>query len=509
MGNFLTRMIAAAMPAKGGPSSSKASAGAGSMLPPQEPIKPPKPGGAVMPGYRRSIKPALGQISKKSFEVTNVDLVATYRTGASTVENVRNFSRFSPEMAASVAANNRVGIPEKYLAIAKNPDGSFNIDGTRLVMQLLRQMNTMPDYVDGFSKVGSLQSVSEALGKSMSQEGAMGLELVLDKNRLPFSFQPFPPGSVVFEEDDKGLKPKQKVGGDLIDLDLPTIFWVSIDPDLYDPYPQSPMEPAMQPVLASTTFLQDLRRICARHAYPRYEIILVEDKVKERIPQEVLQDPDKVAPYLNGLFDEAETAINDLGVDQALIHYDFFTVEILEVSGTDASKTFETVNQIHSGKLATALKTPPSVLGMGATSQNLASTETLMYMLQVNGLIRKKLNEIYSKALTLSVRLFGLDVTVEFEFDDIDLRPSSELEAYKSMKQSRILTQLSFGLISDEEACLRLTYQLPPPSFKPLSGTLFPVAPAAPPADNGNNTSTTGNMGKKDTPEAAKGGTKK
>lgn len=479
------------------------------MLPPQPDMKPPKGGGQAFPGYRRSIKPTAGTISRKAFEVTNVDLVREYRAGATTVENVRNFTRFSPEMAASVAANNRVGIPEKYTCIARNPDGTFNLDGTKLAMQWLRQLDTMPDYVDGFSKVGSLQSVCEALGKSMSQEGAMALELVLDKTRLPMSFQPVAVSTIEFEEDDKGLKPKQKVGGDYVDLDLPTFFWVQIDPDLYDAYPQSPMEPAMQPVLASQTFLQDLRRICARHVYPRYEIILDEEKVKKRIPHEVLAEPAKLPAYLDSLFDEAEAAINDLGIDQALCHYDFFTVEVLEVSGTDASKTFDTVNSIHGGKLATALKTPPSVLGMGATSQNLSNTETLMYMLQVNGMIRRKLNEILSKAMTLAVRLFGLDVTVHFEFDDIDLRPKSELEAYQSMRQSRILTQLSFGLISDEEACLLLTHQLPGPTFKPLSGTLFPVVPAQQVADNGNNTSTTGNMGKKDTPEAAKGSTKK
>jgi hypothetical protein len=506
MANILTRMLAAVASKAAGSAAPKQ--GAGSMLPPQPPIKAPKGGGAAYPGYRRSIKPSTGFLPKNAFDVTNVDLVANYRSGASTVENVRNFSRFSPEMALTVSSNNRVGIPEKYTCIARNPDGSFNLDGTKLAMQILRQMNTMPDYVDGFSKVGSLQSVCEALGKSMTQEGAMMVELVLDKTRLPLSFQPIAVSTIQFEDDDKGLKPSQKVGGDYIDLDLPTVFWVSVDPSLYDAYPQSPMEPAMQPVLAAQTFLTDLRRICARHAYPRYEIILNEEIIKKKTPPDVLADPDKLGAYYDELFGIAESAINNLGVEEAIAHFDFFTVEILEVNGTDASNTFNTVNTIHGGKLATALKTPPSVLGMGATSQNLSNTETLMYMLHVNGMIRRKLNELLSKAMTLAVRLFGLDVTVEFEFDDIDLRPQSELEAYKSMKQSRILTQLSFGLISDEEACLKLTGQLPPPGYKPLTGTMFPVVPAPQIQDNGNNTSTTGATGAANTPAAAKGSTK-
>lgn len=492
------------------PARAGASTGGASMLPPQEPIKPPKGGGTALPAWRRSATPTTGQIQKRNFDVTNVDLVSTYRTGATTVENVRNFVRFSPEMSSAMTSANRVGIPEKYIAIARNPDDTYSSEGTRLVMQWLRRMNTGADYFDGFSKVGSLRSVCEALGRTMTTEGAMVMELVLDKNRIPASFQPIGPSTIVFEEDGFGLKPFQKVGGDLIDLDLPTVFWASVDADLYDAYPQSPMEPAMQPVLAATTFLTDLRRVCARHVYPRYEIILDEEIVIKNMPPEALESPEAKADYLDGLFADAEAAINELPPDEAIVHYDFFSVKVLEVSGTDASETFKTVNQIHGGKMATALKTPPSVLGMGASSNGMASTETLMYMLHVDGMIRQKLQELLSKALTLVARLMGLDVTVEFEFDDIDLRAKSELEAYKSMKQSRILTQLSFGFITDEEACLRLTYQLPPAGFKPLMGTMFSVAPSGAGAedpDNGNNTSTTGTMGK--TPEAAKGSTKK
>ncbi len=499
MANFLTRMFAALAPSTGSKT-----------LPPLAPIKAPTGGGVALPSYRKTITPTPGSIiQKKVFDVTNVDLVNTYRNGATTVDNVRAFTRFSPEASASVAANNRVGIPNDYTTIARNPDGSFNLPGTQLAMQILRQMNSMADYEDGFSHVGSLRSVCEALGRGMQQEGAMCLELVLDKARLPWSFQPIAPSQVVFEVEDKGLKPAQKIGGELIDLDRPTFFWVSIDPDLYDAYPQSPMEAAIQPILSATTFLTDMRRLCSRHVYPRYEITLVEEKIKEHMPITVQQDPELLAGYLNSKIEEAQSAINDLGVEEALVHYDFFEVNYIGGDTGNTPDTFTTVNEITSGKVATALKTPPSVLGMGSTSQNLASTETLMFMMNADGLIRTKLMEILSKAMTLAVRLFGLDVTVEFRFADIDLRPVSELEAFRSMKQSRLLTQLSFGFITDEEYCLMTTGQLPPPGHKPLMGTLFPVVPALIPADNGNNTSTTGVKQQDNAPPAAaKGKTK-
>ncbi len=473
---------------------------ADTLLPPVAPPKPPKPDGASMPGYRQSVVASKAKIRKPNFDITNVDLTSTYRNGSTTAKVVGDLTRFSPELAASQAAHIRVGIPEGYIAIAKDPDGSFNRDATQLALQLLRQMNTMPDYVNGFSQVGSLRSVSEALARECYQGGAMGLELVLDKSRLPSKFMPVPTSQLEFYEDGKGVRPVQKIGGAEIDLDIATFFYVALDPSLLDVYPQSPLESAIQPVLASTTFLSDLRKVCGRHVYPRYDISLDEEKLRDRIPQETLNDPDKLAIYMNGVIAEVESAINDLGVEEALVHFDFFEVKFIEGGDGNTPDTFDTVREIYDGKIATASKTPPSVLGMGSKTNSIASTETLMFMMNCNGMIRLKLQELYSKALTLAVRLFGLDVTVEFIFDDIELRPSGELEAYKAMKFERITTQLSYGFITDDEACLRLTGQLTPKGYVPKSGTMFKDAPLQ---SGGNPDSQTSNMNQ--TPEAPKG----
>jgi hypothetical protein len=74
---------------------------------------------------------------------------------------------------------------------------------------------------------------------------------------------------------------------------------------------------------------------------------------------------------------------------------------------------------------------------------------------------------------TLAVRLMGMDVYVNFEYEPIDLRPDNELLAFKQTKQMMTLEQLSLGLITDEEASLILTGKLPPAGYKPLSGTMF------------------------------------
>lgn len=446
---------------------------AATALPSPAPVKPPRPGGASYPAYRTTVSATSAQINKPNVQIANVDLAATYRNGATTYDTVRSLSRVNPEMSASVATNNRVGIPEKFIAIARDPDGSFNVDATRTALQFLRQVNYMPDYINGFSQVGSLRSVSEALGKQMQQAGAMALELVLDKTRLPFAFAPVAVSQLIFFTDGKGLKPVQRVGGQDIDLDIPTFFYVALDPDLLDAYPQSPMEAAIQPVLASTQFLTDLRRICARSVYPRLDIIIDEEKLLKRIPVEVRGDTDKLIAYQNSILAEVEAVVNDLGVEEAMIHFDFFTVQYIGGQDGDVPDTFNTVQKTYNSKMATALKTAPTVLGQGDGTASGASADIQLFTMGANGMIRLKLNELYSKALTLALRLMGFDVTVEFLFDEIELRPASELMAYRQMEKEYWRGLLSDGMVTDEEVCLRLTGNLPPNGYTPRIGTYF------------------------------------
>lgn len=431
------------------------------------------------PAYVTSTATSTAAVTKNDANIANLDLTANYRFGASTAEVVRNLAKVNPDLAGAVSAHLRIGIPEKYTAYAYNPDGSFNVEATRLALSLLARWETSPDYSVGFSQTDSLRSVFEALGKEGILYGGMLVELVLDKQRLPSYLQPIHVPQIKWYNDDKGLRPVQVVGGQEVDLDFPTVMYVAIDPVLNDPYPQSPIESAVQPVLAGMQFLSDLRRVCARHVFPRYDVSLDEQKLKASIPLEIQADETKLASYINNVFSQVESMINDLGVEQALVHFDFVKVSYVDGGSSDVPDTFETVKSIHDAKIATGAKSMPAILGHGAGSQNIASTETMLALMTDNSLIRLKLMELMSRSLTMACRLFGQDVTVNFEFDTIDLRPDAELEAFKIMKSQRILNQLSLGMLTDEEACLKLTGKLPPAGYKPLSGTLFMNAPGA------------------------------
>jgi hypothetical protein len=429
----------------------------------------------TQPGYVPNTAYTISPLRKLDSQAAKTDIAAAARQAANTPAAIRALARLTPDLSAATNAFLRVGIPEKWKVRARNIDGSFNREATQLANTILRQFDFMPDYASGFSQVSSLRSVCEALGKEGLFEGAMALELVLDKNRMPYKLQPVPVSQVVFVEDknSQGIKAQQLVGGEYIDLDIPTFFYTSIDQDLLTAYGISPFESAVQSVLTAADFANDMRRICKRAVYPRYDVEIDEEKLRERLPPEILNDPEAQAAFMNGTIDSINSIINTMNPEDAIVHFDFFTVSVVDMKSTNSAESFDTVKNIFDEKVSTGAKVMPSILGHGSGSQNVASTETLVFMMSANGIIRIKLQELISKAITLGVRLFGQDVTVEFEFDAINLRPTLELESFNSMRQARILEQLSLGFLTDDEASIELTGEMTPTGFKPLSGTGF------------------------------------
>jgi hypothetical protein len=298
---------------------------------------------------------------------------------------------------------------------------------------------------------------------------------VPDKSRLPTALTLFSMKSVEFKDDDqsipKGVKPVQVIAGVDIDIDFPTVIIVQLDQSLLTPYSASFFESAIQPVLADAEFMQDLRRTLKRAIHPRFIATIIEERVKKMAPPEIYNEPEKLAEFYNGIIAEVEATVNGANPEDAFVGFDNVEYGFAQGGHTDVSSTLKAVQEVLNSKLATGAKTMPVVLGHTDAS-NASSTQSLLYLKNAD-MIRRKLNEFYSRALTVAVRLFGDDVYVEFKYASLDLRPDAELEAFKAMKQSRILEQLSLGMISDEEACIQLTGNLPREGYVPLAGTGF------------------------------------
>lgn len=449
--------------------------------------KRPSASAASLPSFITSAR-----TSKDSFLpgedllLANLD-ITTLRTQGTTSAVLRKLSKASPDLSAAIFSALRLALASNYLALARNLDGTLNPEGTMIVQQLCRRFDLLGNVDGGYNAYPSIRSAGESMGKELLMLGSCAVELLLSKARLPDAMQPISTEKIKFKYDGKRKVPYQVVGSDDLPLDFATFFYVALDQDLTIPGSDSPVQAAIQPILAQQIFMNDLRRVAQRAVHPRIKVKIIEEMWRKTLPYETLQDPEKLTAAATTLISTVKTQMDSLNPEDALIFFDCLTVEYLTAGSTTVSDEWKALSGIINGKISSGAKSAPVILGLESVgSSNIASTQTMLFVKTVESGIILKLNEIFSRMLTLAVRLYGIDAVVEFKFNSVDLRPESELEAFKSMRQSRILELLSIGLMSDAEASLELTGTLPLPGMPPLSGSFFKYAQASDAASTSN-----------------------
>lgn len=447
-----------------------------------KPVNPPKrtrPGLSALPSFFKSATmDANSVLPRADRRLASTDIARMPRSQG-TREILRELAHASPDLSASMFAFLRTAITRNYTAIARNLDGTINPEATNLTQQLLTRFDLLPDYAEGYAGSNSIRAISESWAKELFLYGAIAGELVLGKDRLPLRIQPLTATTIEFKPDKEGLKPVQKIGGEEIDLDIPTFFYVALDMELMEAYASSPVESAIKPTLFAEQFLADIQRVVRRAVHPRIHVVINNDSFLKNMPPEMQHDAQKAAEYYERTVTALEEQMNALEPEDALVYNDMLEISLDNNGNVSLSSEYKTLEDLSNAKMSTGAKTLPAILGHNTGSSNIASTETLLFMQYAEGAIQFKLNEMYSKILTLALRLFGLDVYVEFKYEAISLRPQSELESFKQAEQSRLLELLSLGLMSDEEVSIKLTGHLPPDGYTPLMGTMFRSAEAS------------------------------
>lgn len=449
------------------------------------------------------------RLSATDRQTANLDLLSL-RGGTTTKATIHDLAAVSPDLSASVWAYQRLVVTKGFTAVARNQDGTANPQATEALQQVLARMNFLTDYSQGFNNISGIHAVAESLCKELRLYGSCSQELVLDKARLPSRLQPISTTQLTFfEAKDGTIYPQQQVAGEYIDLDTPAFFYEAIDQDLLTAYSDSPMEAALAATLADAEFSQDVRRVIKRALHPRMDATIDSDKFRRSIPLSLQGDQEGLKTYQDNYLSSVEETVNGLEPDDCMVHLDEVKMSYMTTGNSALDREYQVLTDMINAKLATGTKAPPSVLGHGSGSANIASAEIQLFLKYCEGL-QNKINSIMSRAFTLAVRLMGFDVYVQFAFDDIDLRPKLEGAAFRAMDQSRTLELLSIGMLSDEEACLTLTGRLPPNGYKPLMGTFFKAGSSDPNAvaDTASAQSSTGALQQSltsDAPAAAKG----
>lgn len=361
--------------------------------------------------------------------------------------------------------------------VVKNLEGQIDPAATAQLPKLIRALTMTTDYTVGFNAKPGLATMVQEMRYMVMLRGAIANELVFDKAYRPDRLQQIDAGALQwFEKTPGNYKPAQKVDGKngLVSLDFPSIFvtWYRRDPTSI--YPQSDFVSIINTAAALTQVVNDLYRIMTITGFPRMEITVLEEVLANNMPVSIRDNPDPNVgrDWVNSRISEVASLFGSLRADQPFVHTDSVTTKILNDKNPGAALDISNVVEVLNARSQAALKTMATVIGRGQGAAGVASVEARIAAMNADQL-NVPVKEQLEKALTFLLNSYGTMGFVECTFAPAELRPALELEAQKTLRASRLLQDLSLGIITDEEYHMAMYGRLPPPGYTPLSGTNF------------------------------------
>lgn len=419
-----------------------------------------------------TFRPGQPLIAVPGFRNHTTDLFQT-RVADDSRTLLNELFRHDPDVSAAVFAFATISASSPLLMKAYNLNGEIDVNGIQLGQKILEKLFTTYDYTLGFSSKPSLKQFLDDLRYSTLLRGALGFELVLDKQYAPDKMRIVDMATIEWNEAKPGeYKPQQRpVSGDVIKLDIPTFFTSMFHQSPNDVYAYSPFVSVINTVAARTSVINELYRIMQVTGYPRLDITVLEDLLMKSAPANLRADPTQRQAFVDAQLASIRTTFANIRSDQAFVHTDGVEAKMVNDKNPGAAVQIKEVIETLDAQNQAALKTMPSVVGKG-TNANTASTESRLFAMNcdsLNGTIAAPLSE----ALTLAARIAGFQGRIEVSFAPIELRPVLELEPQLTMKSSRLKQDLSLGILTDLEYHLAM-YGRPPPTGAPeLSGTNF------------------------------------
>ena len=316
-----------------------------------------------------------------------------------------------------------------------------------------------------------INELADNIIMQLFMHGGIGLELVLDKFKLPTSIIQVASSRLEWEKKNGQYIPFQEDRNKKIYLDIPTFFFVNTDRRPDQAVADSPLLPAVQQMAFKRAVISDIQRVIRRAGYPRHKVKLLEDIMKKNAPMDVRMDAAKLSKWLVKQKKDIADSLAKLNPEDAIVIFDSVEIDYLSTQGS-MSIDFRPIVEILDGQLTSALKVLPSILGKksGVGSQNTASVESMTFVNTLS-FLQERCDKILSQVYTLAARLQGMNGRILAKHNASNLRPELELEPQKLAKQNRILQLLSFGLLTDSEAALTLGIKHLP--TEELSGTRF------------------------------------
>lgn len=354
-------------------------------------------------------------------------------------------------------------------------EGVLDREGQKQFQNLIRNLIQKNDYSQGFAFSKSLREIAEDLRYMILLRGGAAVELVFNKLLLPVEVRQVDLATIEWQEPSPAVyKPEQTSSASnvTVSLDIPNLFVKYYRQNPTEIYTESQFVSSINTIAARQQVINDLYRIMQKTGYPRIEATVVEEVLRKNAPASVQANEIQMAQWIQSKMAEIGATLSDLRPDTVWVHTDSVTSKVFNEKGPGSALDVTSIIDVLNAQNQAALKTVATVIGRGESGVNTASVEARIFSLSAESL-NGPVADLFSDAFTLALRLTGYQGYVECRFDPVELRPDTELEPQRVMKQSRLKQDLSDGLITDDEYHLMM-YNRPRPDTSPeVSGTKF------------------------------------
>lgn len=401
------------------------------------------------------------------------------RTADDSRELLKKLFVHDPDVSAAVNAFLTVA-NTPMVSICRDADGVIDREAQKDLNQLITALTTRFDYTTGFELRPSLNAINEGMRYMVLLRGGLANELVLNKQQIPSQIRMVDSATLEwFERAPAVFKPQQAPAGsnDKISLDIPTFFVSFFRRDPTSIYTTSPFVSAINTVAARQQVINDLYRIMRFTGYPRIEVTVLEEVLKKSAPASVANDSAKLKQWVSEQIQAISNSLSTMRADQAFVHTDAVEAKILNDKNPGAGVNVDNIIGALNAQNQAALRTMSTILGRGESGVNTASVEARLFTMTAEE-INEPLAEQWSQMLTMAIRILGHEeATVTVKFRPAEMKSELELETQLVNRQNRLLRDLSYGVIDDDEYHLEMYGRIRPDSAPILSGTGFMDAP--------------------------------
>lgn len=330
-----------------------------------------------------------------------------------------------------------------------------------------RAQELLGDFISKLEEYhGSFKTLAGRVFMSALTRGAFFAELVLDEaGRVPLDIATPDPATVRFKVKDVPERgrvwvPGQWQSGRFVTFDVPTVVYMALDPEPDSPYGRPMVAPAVFPTVFLIGVLHDLRRVISQQGYPRTDVVVKLEKLREAFGS---LDDTKFEKMVDELIASIRRDMAGMEPDDQYVHTD--AVEVNRASGAVDSSVMNgaaAIIEVLERMATRALKSMPllmgSVDGAGDANSNrqwevyAAGSRTLQHY-----------------AESMFGRLFGLSLQVQGVVADVRVR-FAEIRAAEELRDA----QTYIAKLRGAELAERLGYETPDSAAELATGHGIP-----------------------------------